>query len=196
MTDESGDSDLRRRAAWLLGMLALVAVLLVVLLVLVANGGGSGGSGQDNAGPDDTLGPTSTASAASHSSSPSSASSTSAATSSHPERASCPTKSTCALDYDIGDAVAAINAYRTHNGMQAVPGKVSAGAAKCAQHQGDGNCPDGYAETQVTKPTGKSVVAKIEQRAKLGDASMTSFQVGWAFDPGSKQYYFVVAHDD
>jgi hypothetical protein len=191
VTDEPGDSDLRKRAAWLLAMLALVAVLFVVLLTTLLNSGG-GGSNNDQGAPDDSLTPSTSASAA-HPGSKTPP--TSAATSSHPTHASCPTTSPCALNYDIGNAVAAINNYRRQNNQKAVPGSVSSAAKRCALGNGN-HCSGGYAESQVTKPTGEAALAKVSKLGKLLDSSMKSFAVGWAYDPQSKNYYFAVIRND
>ena len=190
MTDEPGDSDLRRRAAWLLAMLALVAVLFVVVLTTLLNSDGDKGSAQG--GPDDSLSPiapTSTSKATATTSPPS------ATTSSRHGPASCPTKSVCALDDDIGNAVDAINDFRKRNDQQAVPGSVSAAAKRCALGDGD-NCSGGFAESQVAKPTGDAAVAKIKSRGKLLDPDMKSFEVGWAYDPRAKQYFFAIIRND
>lgn len=199
MANHSGESDLRRRAAWLLAMLAVVAVLFVILLTTLLHTSGNGGGGQ-GAGPDDTLTPTtsSTSTPSGPSKSPGrSAVSTSSApgSSSTHGSASCPTNAACALDYDVGNAVAAINAYRVQNNQQEVPGLVSKAAQRCALGNGSG-CSGGYAESQVQKPTGKAAVAKISKLGKLLDPSMKSFEVGWAYDPGTKQYFFAVIRND
>jgi hypothetical protein len=192
VTDEPAESDLRKRAAWLLAMLALVAGLFVVLFTTLLSSGG-GGSHGDQAGPDDSLAPTS-ASASSHPTPRSSGRASSAATS-QAATPSCPTTSACALDGDVGGAVDAINAYRTQHNQKAVPGTVSSAAKKCALHNGSG-CSGNYAESQVAKPTGAAAVAKISKLGKLLDPSLTSFAIGWAYDPQAKQYFFAVIRQD
>lgn len=209
MSDEPTESDIRRRAAWLLGMLALVAALFVGLMVVFFNS-----SGGDGTQPVDNLaGPTSSSNTPSRSpgggsgsgtpgtgsaTSPGPASSTPASatpSSGKPSgSASCPTSATCALDTDIGDAVAAINAYRQKNGKQPVPGTVSAEAKKCALANGSG-CSGGWAETQLGTADGAAAVQKILPFGKLLQ-DMSAIEVGWAYDPGAKQYYFAIIRQD
>jgi hypothetical protein len=194
VTDEPAESDVRKRAAWLLAMLAVVAGLFVLLFTTVLGGSGGSGGGTNQGGPDDSLGPTSAATVVTHSPSRSPSASGSAS-SSHPGSTSCPTSSACALDGDVGGAVDAINAYRTQHDQKSVPGSVSSAAKKCALANGSG-CTGGWAESQVSKPTGAAAVAKISKLGRLLDPSMTSFEVGWAYDPQSKQYYFAIIRND
>jgi hypothetical protein len=203
-TEPEAESDLRRRAAWLLGMLAVVAVLFVVIMTALI-GSDSGGKKTVDSGPLDASVPTapsgspSTAAHSSASTSRSSASSpasaSSSASSTAHRAASCPTSQPCALDDDIGNAVDAINAYRTAHGQPSVPGSVSAAAKKCALSNGN-DCSGGWAETQVPNPSGKAAVDKIVQFGKLLDPQMKSFGVGWAYDPGSKGYLFAIVRQD
>ncbi len=193
MTDEPAESDLRKRAAWLLAMLAVVAGLCVLLFTTLLGGSG-GGSNGNQGGLDDNLGPSSAATVVTHSPSPSPSTSGSTSSSAHAP-ASCPTSSACALDGDVGGAVDAINAYRTQHNQKSVPGSVSSAAKKCALANGSG-CTGGWAESQVSKPTGAAAVAKISKLGRLLDPSMTSFEVGWAYDPQSKQYYFAIIRND
>jgi hypothetical protein len=108
--------------------------------------------------------------------------------------ASCPTARRCALDDDIGNAVDAVNAYRTQHGRPAVPGAVSEAAKQCALKNGNG-CTGGWSETQVPTPDGVKAVNKILQFAKLL-SPMKSFGVGWAYDPAAKQYFFAIVRSD
>lgn len=211
MTDELPDgeeSDVRRRAAWLLVMLALVAALLVTLMVTFFNSsGGDGDRGPNNlAGPTSPIGPSPSSSrssrttSAANSTAASSGSESPAPTtsgSSTPKKsrkASCPTEKPCALADDIGDALTAINVYRTKNGKSAVPGSVSEEAKSCALNNGSG-CTGGWAETQVAKPDGAAAVQKILKFGKLL-TDMKAIEVGWAYDPGAKQYYFAIIRKD
>jgi hypothetical protein len=191
-TDPQAESDLRRRAAWLLAMLALVAVLFVVLLSVVLRSGG----GRKNGGP----APLDTA-AGQHASGPASAGPRStggtrgsSAPSTGQATASCPTSERCALDTDIGNAVAAVDAYRRQHGMPAVPGSVSDAAKQCALSNGS-SCSGNWAESQVPGPVGTTAVAKIAQLGKVLDPQMTSFGVGWAYDPQGKQYFFALVRN-
>jgi hypothetical protein len=198
---DEGDSEIRKRAAWLLGMLALVAALFVGIMITFV--GNSGGGGNNNAGP---VGPTSSTPGSTSKTAPTSSaggsttsqrptSSAAPSTSAVPRgSAGCPTSAKCALTGDIGNAVAAVNAYRTQHGKPALPGTIAADAAKCALTDGS-DCPDSYAESQVPGPNGTTAVAKVESLAKLLDPAMKSFGVGWAYDPASKTYYFAVVRN-
>jgi hypothetical protein len=193
------DSDLRRRAAWLLGMLVVVAVLFVIVMTKVlGNGGGDsshGGPGSlDSAVAAQTR--SSTPSTA-PSSRPRTTPSTKAATSSSPHRpvTKCPTRQTCVLDGDVGNGVDAINAYRTDHGQPAVPGRVSTQAQQCALNNGNG-CSGGWAETELAKPNGRAAVQKILAFGRLLDPQLKTIEVGWAYDPGAKLYYFAIVRND
>lgn len=203
-TPERGDSDLRRRAAWLLGMLVLVAVLFVLLLVFLLHGGGDKGGGGIAHGPLDSAtvrspvgsgGPNTNAPATSPAgSNPAPSTAAPSHTRSHASK-SCPSNAPCALPGDVGNAVAAINDYRTSNGQGAVGGSVSKGAKRCALTQG-GNCPQGWAETQVPGVNGRTAVHKIVPFAQLLDPQLRSVDVGWAYDPGAGQYFFALVRHD
>jgi hypothetical protein len=196
------ESDLRRRAAWLLGMLGIVAVLLIVVMTALI-GSDNGTKPSDNAGPLDSsiTGPGHTTSSTHHTSaaaghSTTAAPSTTAATSTTAgaHAGSCPTASRCALPDDIGNAIAAVNTYRAQHGKPALPGAVSDAAKACALANGSG-CKGSWAESQVPSPDGTAAVAKLLTFAKLLDPQMTSFGVGWAYDPGSKQYFFAIVRN-
>ena len=191
------DTDLRRRAAWLLGMLAIVAVLLVVVMSqLVGGGGGSKG----DTGPrdlDSAVGQHSSSSASTspssrpHTQSPASSDAPGSSGGSAPVRGrKCPTKQTCALDGDPGNGIAAINDYRTQHGKPSVPGRVGTDAQTCALNNGNG-CSGGWAETELGKLDGAAAVQKILPFAHLLD-DMKSVEIGWAYDPGAKLYYFAI----
>jgi hypothetical protein len=199
---EPAESDLRRRAAWLLAMLAVVAVLFVTLMTVLLNTGGSNPPGAAGNGIDSSFTETPSAPASSTHSTRSPAqhrtpTKTAAKASSTAPRVtkSCPTSAPCILDGDVGNAISAVNAYRAQHQLSPVPGAVSAAAQTCALHRGNG-CSGGWAETELPSPNGKAAVAKIQQFAKLLDPQMTSINVGWAYDPGSKTYYFVTIRQD
>lgn len=197
-TDPKVESDLRRRAAWLLGMLVVVAILFVVVLTVVLNTG-KGKQGSSGPGALDSFAagqPTSTAASPTRRSTPSHPSSSAARSSVPPSgTTSCPTQQTCVLSGDIGNGVQAINAYRTQHGQPAVPGQVSAAAQTCALHNGDG-CTGGWAETELAAPDGQEAVQKILPFAQLLDPQLKSIDVGWAYDPGAKLYYFAIIRND
>ena len=197
--DQAGDSDLRRRAAWLLGLLAIVAVLIVVLILVLSHP--SDGNKHQGAAPDDSLvasptsssakkAPTTKAPTTTQHNTPRGNSRTSATT---PPPATC--RRLCVLDGDVGNAVAAINNYRAAHGQPRVSGSVSKAAQTCALTNGS-TCSGGWAESQVAHPTGAAALQKIIPLGKLLDPRLKSFEVGWAYDPGVPQYYFaIVKHD-
>jgi hypothetical protein len=199
VADESGESDLRRRAAVLLVTLAVAAVLVVFVMVKLLDNSGNANGSTGAAAPDDTLSAAPTTSA--HSARPSTRSgspSTTAgtgATSTGPATASCPTDAPCVLQGDAAKAIQAVNAYRTQNGRKAVPGTVSAGAQKCALSDGS-RCSGGWAETYLDKLDGTAAVNKIAKLGKLLDPQLKSFEVGWAYRPEAKTYYLAVIRTD
>lgn len=195
--EPEADSDLRRRAAWLLGMLAIVAVLVVVVMSQLV---GTGSDAKKRNGPgalDSAVGAHPTSSSATPTS-PGPTRTNAAHTSTPPRSAGnsavhgikCPTKKTCVLDGDPGNGIAAINDYRTQHGKDAVVGRVSAKAQKCALNNGDG-CSGGWAETEVARPDGPMAVQKILEFGRL-TSDMKSFEIGWAYDPKAKLYYFAI----
>lgn len=206
-SDPEVESDLRRRAAWLLVMLAIVAVLLVVVISAIVGKNDSNGDGTGNAGPGplDSVATTaaSTPQAGHH---PSSGrrhlrhnhpgNGTDGSTTTVPQgQLSCPTSSPCILQGDVGNSIQAINDFRTSQGLQPVPGSVTAQAQTCAVNNGTG-CTGGWAETLLAHPDGAEAVQKIEQYAHFDDPNMTSVEVGWAYDPGAKLYYFAIVRND
>jgi hypothetical protein len=198
-TDPRAESDLRRRAAWLLAMLAVVAVLFIVVMTLLINGKGGKGSGSGPAALDSLASSpdSSPTHSSSHAAPTRSHSSSSSASSSAPPTGStsCPGAQPCVLTGDIGNGVNAINAYRTQHGQPAVPGSVGSVAQTCAVHNGNG-CTGGWAETELATPDGQEAVQKILPFAKLLDPALKNFQVGWAYDPGAKLYYFAIIRND
>jgi hypothetical protein len=209
-SDPGVESDLRRRAAWLLLMLAIVAVLLVVVIsALVStnndNGGSSGPKALDpvatqSGGQQSPSGQQSSAHHRSHQpgsgTDGSSSGGSSTGTSSIPVgTTSCPTKQTCILEGDPGNAIQAINDFRAAHGRPSVPGSVTALAQTCAGNNGNG-CTGGWAETELADPNGQEAVQKIEQFAHFEDPHLTSIEVGWAYDPSAKLYYFAIVRND
>lgn len=198
-TEPEVESDLRRRAAWLLAMLAVVAVLLVLIMTKVMGGAGSGPSHNRPGALDSAVNPQSTPPTSHSASSPSHASHTrstsEAPTTPAAGRTTCPGRERCILDGDVGNGLAAINAYRTKHGQPAVDGRVSKQAQQCALHNGSG-CSGGWAETFLPNPNGKAAVRKIVEFGHLLDPKVKSFEVGWAYDPGAKMYYFAIIRND
>ncbi|MDT4920164.1 MAG: hypothetical protein QOI15_1066, partial [Pseudonocardiales bacterium] len=47
----------------------------------------------------------------------------------------------------------------------------------------------------LSKPDGQEAVQKIQQFAHFDDPDMTSIEVGWAYDPGAKLYYFAIVRN-
>lgn len=192
---ESETAELRKRAAVLLGMLVLVAALLVVIFLTFFNNS-SGGS--RNAGPTGSIavGPTppstpSGRTTARTSTGPGASTGSTGSTDSGSPLGppSCPTSSRCIVPGD-GGTIAAINAYRAANGKSAASGTVSAAAQRCALTDG-GDCAGSWAESQVPDGTAAAAIGKVRSLGKLL-ADYRSFAVGWAYDPGSKQYFFAV----
>ena len=194
--DENRDEgEIRRRAAWLFGMLAVVAALLVVVMVFFLNGGANGS--QHNAIPDPNYGnptrssqsPTHSGSSSSSATSHSTSKTSGAATSSTPvPKASCPSSSTCTVPGDIGGAVSAINSLRAQHGLSAVQASITDAADQCALTSGS-DCPQSYVWVHVDDLSGKSVVAAVQGfngTDNLLDADATKFAIGWAYDPSSE----------
>lgn len=196
MGEPEAESDLRRRAAWLLLMLAVVAVLFIVVISAVAGSDSGGGSAHDTPGALDSaansagISPSGTPHRKSHTSSHAAGRSQSDTSKPPVGTTSCPTSQTCILESDIGHGVQAINDYRTAHGKPAVPGSVGAKAQDCAVHNGNG-CSGAWAETELSTPDGQEAVQKILPFAHLLD-KMTSVEVGWAYDPKAKLYYFAI----
>jgi hypothetical protein len=190
------ESDLRRRAAWLLVMLAVVAILFIVVVTALASTDG-GGKDADGPGPlDNAISSSHSRTSASHHK-PTKTSTAHSTHSSAPAtgQTKCPTSQTCILAGDIGNGIQAVNDYRMQHGHPAVPGEVSAEAQTCAVHNGNG-CSGGWSETELATPDGAEAVQKILKFAKLLDPHLTTFEVGWAYDPGAKLYYFAIIRND
>ena len=203
--DERAESDIRRRAAWLLAMLAVVAGLFVLLSVTLFHTSGGGGTDDGTDGqlavPTDSPA-SSAASSGSSGRPPSNPSSSPAASTSTPAgavaRPSCPGKTTCAVQGDVSGVMSAINAYRAHHGKPAVPTTSSAAAQRCALTQGD-TCPTSFVWVRVDDLSGASVVAGVtafRSNDDLLDNSAKSFAVGWAYDPASSSLSCALIRND
>lgn len=200
-SDPGGESEIRRRAAWLLAMLALVAVLLVTLMVTFLRSGGKHPIANPSTYPTAPLSQSPNPSPGRHhhhttssssSSSAGSSSSVSIPPSSSRHTVSCPSDSPCIASGDIGNAVAAINQYRQQNGQPAVNGSVSQAAQQCALSNGS-DCSGSWAESQVPSPNGHMAVQKILPFAhSLLDPGLSSLEVGWAYDPAGHEFYFAL----
>lgn len=188
----------RQRAAIALGVLAIAALIIVGVMVAVLGSNNSNNSPTTNGAP---KGPAVTVISHGPSAGPSGHSSEHSGK--HPRKhhrklppsrpanaaVSCPTSSPCDLPDDVGNAVQALNAYRTQHGKPAVRGAVTRAARTCAVTSGD-QCPNGF----YWEPVGRSGRQVIEKIAAGGgdswllDGRMTAVQVGWAYIPASKSF--------
>lgn len=201
--DERPESDIRKRAAWLLAMLAVVAGLFVLLSVTLFNTSGGGGTNHgaiadpptDIATGGAPAGPT-----PSSSGTPSRTPSTSPATSSSAPvgKPSCPGNASCTVTGDVGGAMSAINAYRAQSGKKPVPVSTNAEAQKCALSSGE-NCPSSFVWVRVTDLSGPAVVKGVSGFNSSNDLlaeGVKSYDVGWAYDPASKLLSCAVIRND
>ena len=192
----------RRRAWW--GLLALAALaVLVVGLIWVLPGRTRAGRGSERLAGDASTTSASqpavgTATAQAGASTRVSPPTRSASTSGPLKQAStanqCAATAGCVVAGDDGGVVAALNAYRTSHGAAAVPGATTDQAQQCALSQGNGSaCAPHYAWQPVPTRDGTRVIGMIasrsDGRAWLLDPQMTSFSVGWAYQPGGAGQY-------
>lgn len=207
----AGESRLRRRAAWVLGVLVVVAGLLVTLMVLFLNSGGNGQPSPKGIKPLPTAPPsaahgqhsvasTDTSHAPARRTNRPSAGSPGTPSITEPprvvhRRVSCPGDAPCIANGDIGNAVAAINAYRVQHGVPAVSGAVTRTAQTCAVTNGS-QCTGSWAESQVSNASGEAALRKVAPFTDLLDRNLVSLQVGWAYDPAAHEYYFAVISSD
>jgi hypothetical protein len=197
-TGRSGESDLRRRAAWMLAMLALVAVLFVVILSVVLNTSHGKGvhrtAGALDSAANSTPSPAGATSAAAPGSSTGSGPGTpTASITTQPATGdtTCPTPTPCALAGDAGGAVAAVNAARAAAHQAAVSGQTSPAAQQCALTKGN-QCTGSWAVTWASTADGSGLVARIPDHEQLLDPKLTGFEVGWAYFPDAKAYYLAI----
>ncbi len=87
-----------------------------------------------------------------------------------------------------------MNAYRTQHGRppSRAPCRPRPSNAPCSNGNG---CTGGWAGARCPAPTAPTAVKKILQFGKLL-SPMKSFGVGWAYDPGSKAYFFAIVRND
>ncbi len=191
MSDSSdGENEIRRRAAWMLAMLAVVAGLLVLLMTTVFNSSGGGGSNGNATIADPYATGSGSPSASSHHAAtarkPRAASS---ATSSGPvPTPSCPGSSTCAVKGDVAGATAAINRYRAQNGQKPITASITSMAEKCAVSAGN-DCPSAFVWVHVNDLSGTALVTGVKgfnSGQDLLSSSASTYQLGWAYDPSSK----------
>ncbi len=183
----------RQRAAIVLGVIAIVALIIVGIMVAVL-GSNNGTTTNTNGSP---KGPAVTYTGGSGPSTAPSGSQT------RPQRhhrsgpparpnnapVSCPTSAPCDLPDDVGNAVQALNAYRTQHGKPAVHGAVTQAARTCAVSSGN-TCPNGFYWEPVGR-SGRQVIQKIAANGGdswLLDSRMTAVQVGWAYIPSSRSF--------
>jgi hypothetical protein len=207
VNEDRPESDIRKRAAWLLAMLAVVAGLFVVLSLTLFNTSGGGGTSHgdiadapsaisvpaDSPTPSATSGSTTAPSSASTSPAPSTSASSGAV-----PKASCPSNASCTVTGDVTGAMSAINAYRAQQGKKAVPTTSTATANTCALSSGN-TCPSSFVWVRVTDLSGSGVV-KAVTRFNSSDGLLTntakSYEVGWAYDPGSKTISCALIRND
>ena len=91
--------------------------------------------------------------------------------------------------------MAAINQYRVQHGLPAVSGAVTPAAQMCAVTNGD-QCTGSWAESQVPSPNGKDALQKVMPLTNLLDPHLASLEVGWAYDPAAREYYFAIISND
>lgn len=193
---DEGDGDIRRRAAWLLVMLAVVAGLIVVLMVTFLNSSSPSDPKPVGIGGPGTSTDSATSSTPARRSTPRPRPTPKASRRTQgPVTRTCPTKDICILQGDPGNAIQAINDYRKQNNLPPVPGKVSTAAQTCALSNGS-NCSGHYAFSQVPDLSGASALGKIKSLGKLLDPQMKSLDVGWALNPNGTQYFFAMVRND
>jgi hypothetical protein len=191
----------RRRAWW--GLPILAALALVVGLMWVFLGGSRAGRGGEGlaggaASTSASQPAVGTATAPARTSTGASPPTRSASTTGPPSQAStanqCASTAGCVVAGNDGGVVAALNGYRTSHGRAAVPGATTGQAQQCALSQGTGStCVPHYAWQPVPALDGTRVISMIAGRsdgvAWLLDPEMTSFSVGWAYQPGGAGQY-------
>ncbi len=201
--EERAESEIRKRAAWLLAMLAVVAGLFVLLSLTLFKSS----SGSSDPSADDTL-PVATSAAPSGSSSRPAPRTSATGTSSGATgtgtssgvvpKPSCPGNKTCAVQGDVGGAMRAINAYRAQHGRKAVPTTSSQAAQRCALTEGD-TCPSSFVWVRVDDLSGSAVVKGVTGFHSSDDLlsdSARSYAVGWAYNPASKTVSCAVIRND
>ncbi|WP_375500144.1 hypothetical protein [uncultured Jatrophihabitans sp.] len=199
--DELAESDIRKRAAWLLVMLAVVAGLFVVLSLTLFNSSDKGKSdGQVDDLPTDVPTSVSPSSSAGRSAGASTTTpSTGLSSSSGPvPTPSCPSDATCAVKGDVGGAMSAINVYRALHGKNAVPTTSTSEAEQCALTSGS-KCPSSFVWVRVDDLSGSGVVQGVtgfNSSDDLLDDSAKSFAVGWAYNPASKSLSCALLRND
>jgi hypothetical protein len=197
-----GEAASRRRAWWGLLTLAALAVLVVGLIWVLLGRSRAGRGSERLAGDASTTSASQpavgTATAQAGASTGASPPTRSASTSGPLQQAStanqCASTAGCVVAGDDGGAVAALNAYRTSHGRAAVPGATTGQAQQCALSQGNGStCAPHYAWQPVPTRDGTRVISMIASRSDgrtwLLDPQMTSFSVGWAYQPGGAGQY-------
>jgi hypothetical protein len=181
----------RQRAAIVLGVIAIVALIIVGIMVAVLGSKGNNTpttNGQPTAPPVTHISQSNQPSGHSTKPHPKSHS-----TQPHSPRnnapVSCPSAAPCDLSADVGNALQALNNYRTQHGKPAVSGTVTQAARTCAVSSGN-TCPNGF----YWEPVGRSGGQVIQKIAANGgdswllDDRMTTVQIGWAYIPSSKSF--------
>ncbi|MEO6887181.1 MAG: hypothetical protein ABI232_12985 [Jatrophihabitantaceae bacterium] len=184
--DEDAEPS-RSRALWAIVVLGCIALIVASLMVLLG-----GGSKDPNAGPGpqplDTGTNAMTSQTATEGRTPDSTTATSSSSPAVPPASGdpCPAAKSCVVTGD-GGAIAALNAFRTKNGVAPVAAAVTANAQTCAMNKGGGAaCVPHYAWTSVPTQSGTLAITKIESfgKAWMLDPKAQSFNVGWAYVGG------------
>jgi hypothetical protein len=182
----------RQRAAIVLGVIAIVALIIVGIMVALLGSSKSNPPTTDGqpTGPPVSLISPSGKHPSGHATKPHPKTHSTQPHSS-PDNApvSCPGAAPCDLPDDVGNAIAALNSYRTQHGKPAVHGAVTQAARTCAVSSGN-TCPNGFYWEPVGR-SGRQVIQKIAANGGdswLLDDRMTSVQVGWAYIPSSKSF--------
>jgi hypothetical protein len=183
----------RRRAALLLGLLAIAAVLFVAIMVYTLGSSDGSSDHPTLAGPD---GPAVTVTGAVPTTTVHRSATRPRPSVTTPRPVSCPTSAPCALPDDVGNVGQALNAYRAARGQPPVTASVTRMAQNCALNEGDGSaCPSSY----FWEPVGRSGTEVIDKIAAsptgvgwLLDPGMTAVQIGWVYLPSSKSYECVL----
>lgn len=93
-----------------------------------------------------------------------------------------------------GNVATALAAYRRAHGSAPVPAVVTAAAQQCALTGGDGSCANPFAVAREVQLNGDAAIRDIGAGTGnfLLDPSLRAVEVGWAYDPPTRQYVCVL----